>query len=307
MKKSTELTVRNEKDLENALSLYRTFMANFLSNDTKVAYENDYRDFSKFFLEKFGPLSFRKVTQDHVIQFRDKLRDERYSPVSINRKLSALSSFFGRLHEEQLISRNPVQGVRRPPSKSKRPRLGFTNEEVRLIAEHHESESVQGLNNKSILLFLFYTGVRISELVGVRVSDLDVRGGIPVVHIKGKGEKLRTLALHHKLQLILKELIERRSKGEDDFLFTRVQVESKEPLRRESVALLLKKTLSELELERDRSPHSARRTLISNLLERGAKLQSVAELAGHSNLNTTKAYNVRKEKIEDSPLLTTEY
>jgi len=80
-----------------------------------------------------------------------------------------------------------------------------------------------------------------------------------------------------------------------------------EPMRRQSVGELLKTTLRRLKLDTGRSLHSSRRTVISNLLENGARIESVAELAGHANINTTAKYNVRKEELEDNPLLSLRY
>ena len=78
-------------------------------------------------------------------------------------------------------------------------------------------------------------------------------------------------------------------------------------MRRQSVHELLKKTLMKLKLDEGRSLHSSRRTVISNLLESQARIESVAALAGHSNINTTLKYNVRKEPLEENPLLTLRY
>ena len=161
----------------------------------------------------------------------------------------------------------------------------------------------------SSLSFLLFTGCRISEALAVKVHDIEDRGNVTVVHIRGKGDKIRTLPIHPKLLKTVLELIDRRQKQSNDFLFTRVKGEGDEfqPMRRQSVGALLKTTLKRLGLETSRSLHSSRRTVISNLLENGARIESVAELAGHANINTTQRYNVRHESIEDNPLLTLKY
>jgi integrase len=160
-----------------------------------------------------------------------------------------------------------------------------------------------------VLSFLLYTGCRISEALAVRVSDIEDRGNLKVVVIRGKGDKIRTLPLHPKLLKTLLELTERRQKGQGDYLFTRVKGEGgeNEPMRRQSVGEILKTTLRRLKLDTGRSLHSSRRTVISNLLENGARIESVAELAGHANINTTARYNIRKEELEDNPLLSLRY
>jgi integrase len=287
------------------------YLSNFLSDRTREAYTTDFRDFGNFVTKTFGKFDHpRDITKPHVIAYRDFLR-ETYSPTSINRKMSALSSFFRELQGARLVDINPVEGVKRPQSIAKRPRLGFSDQEVNRILECYPTNSIQGLNHRTVLSFLLFTGCRISEALNVRVSDIEDRGNLKVVHLRGKGEKIRTLPLHPKLLKTLLELIERRGKSGSNYLFTRVKgadgSSDQEPLRRQSVGELLKMTLRKLGLDKNRSLHSSRRTVISNLLESGARIESVATLAGHANINTTMRYNVRTEELEDNPLLTLRY
>jgi integrase/recombinase XerD len=297
---------------EKALSLVvAQYLSNFLSDRTREAYTTDFRDFGAFVAKTFGAFDHPKwINKTHVIAYRDHLR-ESYSPTSINRKLSALSSFFKELQGARLVDINPVEGVRRPQSVAKRPRLGFSDPEVNQILECYPTETLQGLNHRAVLSFLLFTGCRISEVLAVKVSDIEDRGNLKVVHIRGKGEKIRTLPLHPKLLKNVLELISRREKQTNDYLFTRVkganEVSDLAPLRRQSVGELLKTTLRKLNLDKGRSLHSSRRTVISNLLESGARIESVATLAGHANINTTLRYNVRSEAMEDNPLLTLQY
>ena len=287
----------------------QTYLSNFLSERTREAYEGDFRDFGAFITKTFGPVSHPKdITKTHVISYRDFLR-EKYSPTSINRKMSALSSLFTELQGARIVDINPVEGVKRPQSIPKRPRLGFSDEEVNRILDSFDATTLQGLSTKAILSFLLYTGCRISEALVVRVLDIEDRGNVKVVHLRGKGDKIRTLPLHPKLLKTVMQLIEQRGKQPGDYLFTRVKGRGpeNEPMRRQSVGELLKTTLRRLKLNTSRSLHSSRRTVISNLLENGARIESVAELAGHANINTTQKYNVRKEDLEDNPLLSLRY
>jgi integrase/recombinase XerD len=304
---ANELLTQSQIASEKLLTTVSTYLENFLSVHTKAAYESDFRDFGRFLSENKVAISHPKdVTKKQVIAYREELR-KKYAPTSVNRKLSALASLFSELHNAQVITTNPLDGVKRPIAKTRKERLGFSDSEVNQILESHSTEKLQGLNNRSILTFLFYTGCRISEALTVRVNDLDSIDGLNVVHLQGKGAKLRTLPLHPKLYSLLRELISRRAKEPFDYLFTGVKIESITPLRREVVHTLLKRTLTRLDLAQGRSLHSSRRTVISNLLENGTRLESVAELAGHANMNTTLRYKVRTEKLEDSGLLTLKY
>jgi site-specific recombinase XerD len=201
----------------------QTYLTNFLSPHTRAAYTRDFQDFAAFLSTRgFKVQHPREIQKDHIIAYREHLR-EHYSPTSINRKLSALSSLFQELVGARQIDLNPVEGVKRPPAKVKRPRLGFTDQEVNRILGSHSTETLQGLNSRTVLAFLFFTGCRISEALAVKVSDIENRGNVQVVHLKGKGEKLRTLPLHPKLSKLVLELVDRREKKPTDHLFTRVK------------------------------------------------------------------------------------
>lgn len=292
------------------LALYdviSTYMENFLSDHTRKAYERDFRDFGAFLESRRRHIEHpRDVVKKDVIAFRDHLR-ELYSPTTVNRKMSAVSSLFGELQNAQVVPSNPCDGVKRPQSKVKKERLGFSDKEVLELLNSFDEATLQGLNDKAVLTFLFYTGCRISEALAVRVSDLDEIDGIRIAHLRGKGDKLRTIPIHPKLYSVLRLLVEMRAKKRSEHLFTRVRVNSNEPLSRQAVFQLLKSAMEKLGMGRSRSLHSSRRTVISNLLQSGSRLESVAQLAGHSSVNTTLRYLVRSEKLEDSPLLTLKY
>jgi integrase/recombinase XerC len=231
----------------------------------------------------------------------------KFSPTTIARKLSALSSLFSRLKDEQLVRINPVQGLRRPKAIVKRRRTGFTDQEVNRILESLNTQTLKGLSDKALLSFLFYTGSRVSEMLSVRVKDIALQEGMPVVHLRGKGEKLRTLPIVKSWALI-DELIKRRNKNMEDYLFTPVRETGNVQMTRVGVHKLIKQRLEKLGLDPSRSAHSARRTVISNLLESGERLELVQKVAGHSSPNVTlRSYNVREEPLAKNPLLNLKY
>ena len=288
-------------------SVVGTYLKNFLSEHTRLAYERDFRDFAGFLSQNVRPLSHPKeIRKDDVIAYREHLR-ARYSPTSVNRKMSAISSLFKELKNAHLISHNPADGIKRPPSIVKRERLGFSDWEVNLILNAFIGASFSDLQRRALLHFLFFTGVRIGEALKVKVEDITSVDNLGLIVIRGKGDKIRSLPLHLKLHKTLLELIVRADKKPGQFLFTQTKGDLTKPISRQAAHLFLKKTLKNLGLDPSRSLHSSRRTVISNLLQNGSRIESVAELAGHANINTTLRYNVRREAIEDSPLLTLRY
>lgn len=295
-------------NLPDALeSTIQTFLSNFMSHRTQEAYVSDWREFFVF-LEGRGEIVFHPndVTENHVIHYRDHLR-EKFSPTTINRKLSALSSLYSRLKEEQLVKINPVAGLRRPKAIVKRRRTGFLDSEVNQILESLDITTTKGLNDKALLSFLFFTGSRVSEALSVKVKDIEVQEGMPVVHLKGKGEKIRTLPIVKAWGLV-DELIQRREKKPEDYLFTPVRLKENVRMTRVGVHKLIKCHLKRLGIDSSRSAHSVRRTVISNLLESGERLELVQKVAGHASPNVTlRCYNVREEPLSKNPLLNLRY
>lgn len=281
-----------------------TFLKNFLSENTRSAYTTDFFDFAAFLHVSGFRLSCpSEITKDHIIHYRDSIMGH-CAPNTIHRKLSSLSSLFRELVQKNIMKNNPATGIHRPKSKVVRAKTGLSDAEIRDICEFYDGRTIQSLQNKAILTFLSYTGARISEVVSVRLSDIKKEKGHPVVIIHGKGSKIRKIPLHPTLWATLKEQIRRRDKKEEDHIFTSVQKKTASPVRRQSVHEMLKKTLLALGMDPNKTLHSFRRGVISNLLENGHRIESVAELSGHSSINTTKGYLVREEKIEDNPLLT---
>lgn len=298
----------------NALALNSTlqeiltiFLANFMSERTREGYLQDWREFFGWLETQGAALQHpNEVSESHVIAYRDHLR-ERQAPTSINRKLSALSSLFTKLKEEQIVRKNPVDGIRRPKAIVKKCRTGFTDQEVNRILDAIDTTKLKGLSDKAILSFLFFTGARVSEMLSVRVRDIEVQEGIAVVHLRGKGEKLRTLPVV-KVWGQIQELITRRQKTADDYLFTPVKTKANLKMTRSGVGKMIKEHLKVHGMDLSRSAHSARRTVISNLLEAGERLELVQKVAGHSSPNTTlRSYNVREEPLAKNPLLNLKY
>jgi site-specific recombinase XerD len=306
------LTVKAEHRAEVALprelqSIVGQYLENFLSDRTREAYVSDWRDFFAWMAEAgFAIESLSDVTDSHIIGYRNFLR-EKYSPTSITRKLSALSSLFAKLKDEQIVRWNPASGLKRPKAIAKKKRTGFTDQEVNRLLDSIGTESLKDLSDKALLSFLFYTGARVSEMLSVRVKDLDQVEGVPVVHLRGKGEKLRTLPIV-KVKGLIDELVQRRGKGKDDYVFTAVYLGCEKPMTRGAVNRLLKARLKGLGMDATRSVHSARRTVISNLLQAGERLEQVQKIAGHASPTITlRSYSIREEPMAKNPLVNLNY
>ena len=307
--------IKNDRPLSNNLAqdqadltaTVSTYLRNFLSENTRMAYTADFLDFVAYLkLYDIKITHPSQITKDHIIGFRDFLIGT-CAPNTLQRKLSSLSSLFNELVSAKIMADNPCLGVSRPKAVPIRPKLGLTDSEIDALCNFYDEKSLGSLQNKTLLTFLSYTGCRISEVVGVRVSDIKTENDIKVLLINGKGSKMRKIPIHPKLWVCLKELITRRERVDDDYVFGSIQKKLDTPLSRQAVHKMLKKTLMALGFDVDKTLHSFRRGVISNLLESGHRIESVAKVSGHSNINTTKGYLVREEKIEDNPLLSLKF
>ena len=306
------VAVKAERHAEVALprelqSIVGQYLENFLSDRTREAYVSDWRDFFRWMADAGVAVATPSdVTESHVIGYRNFLR-EKYSPTSIARKLSALSSLFAKLKDEQIVRWNPVEGLKRPKAIAKKKRTGFTDQEVNRLLDSIGTESLKDLSDKALLSFLFYTGARVSEMLSVKVRDFDQVEGVPVVHLRGKGEKLRTLPIV-KVKGLIDELVQRRGKGKDAYVFTAVYATREEAMTRGAVNRLLKARLNGLGMDATRSVHSARRTVISNLLQAGERLEQVQKIAGHASPTITlRSYSIREEPMAKNPLVNLNY
>lgn len=287
--------------------LISEFVDSYISENTRGAYKKDVFHFLKFFKEFHKTdLNLTAISPQDLRLYRDHLHtDLGLSPGSVNRTFSSLSSFFRFLMEKGVIDKNPARMVRRPKMQVLKDTLGFTDNEVSLILSAFDEADLKSLQKKLIFHFLFLTGARVSELTGIKIKDLDLNHYPGSVTLYGKGGKYRKIPLHPDLKVLLMKFLERTEKPSFSPLFSRIQKTqiSQNPLTRMSIHDLVKKTLLELGLDPNRSCHSSRRTLISQLLEKGEQIKEVQEIAGHVSPTTTLRYHVRSVPMEQSAIL----
>ncbi|UCD83617.1 MAG: tyrosine recombinase XerC [Deltaproteobacteria bacterium] len=211
---------------------------------------------------------------------------------SIARKLASLRSFFRFLLREGIIKQNPTEMVATPRQEKRLPRFLSVDETFALL-EIPDQSTALGRRDKAILEFLYATGVRVSELVGLNLSALDLNLGI--TRVLGKGRKERIVLLGSKAIAALKNWLEIREGlqgpevSEEDreavFLNSRGR-----RLSARSVARIIDKYINRCALLRKISPHSLRHTFATHLLDAGADLRGIQELLGHVSLSTTQKY-----------------
>ena len=250
-------------------------------------YGGDLREFFQFIQEK--PLD--QVDPLLIRSFLSHLKSRGHSKSTLSRKLAALRSFFKYLSRENQLRSNPVLGISSPKREKKLPLFLDLNEVTHLL-EAPSANHWEGKRDRSIMETLYSSGVRVSELVGLNQSDVDLLSGL--VKIRGKGKKERIVPIGNKaLQAIrgyldsIPNAIHKKNGGRESSLFLN---RSGTRLTDRSVRRMIVKYARQLSLKSGISPHTLRHTFATHLLDRGADLRSVQELLGHANLSTTQIY-----------------
>jgi integrase/recombinase XerD len=288
------------------------WFANLTSPATRRAYENAIRDFMAF-TGILRPDEFRTVTRAHVIAWRDDLVRRARSGSTVRHRLSALASLFDYLCEKNAVTHNPVKGVKRPKNEStegRTPALG--DHQARKLLDSPDGDSLRTLRDKAILATLLYHALRRDELCKLKVKDFKhERRGVPHLKIAGKGGKTRYVPLHPAAGGLIHDYLERAGHGNDESgaLFRPVSNNTKtgeaKAITPDGVYKLVRTYSGKLGFEI--GAHSLRATAATNALDHQADIAKVQEWLGHANIATTRIYDHRKTRPEDSPTFKVNY
>lgn len=285
---------------------------NIRNPSTKRAYENAIRDFMLFAGIRRAE-EFRTVTRAHVIAWRDALGDrvsadgDALGGTTIRHRLSALSSLFQYLCDRNAVAHNPVKGVKRPRVESeegKTPALG--DHQARKLLAAPDEKSLKGVRDRAILATLLYHALRRDELCKLRVRDFKhERQGKRHLRVSGKGEKTRHVPLHGIAQDLIEDYLTRSGHGDDaaGALFRPLRDSRgggrKKAITPDGVYKLVREYSALLGFEI--GAHALRATAATNALDHDADIAKVQEWLGHANIATTRIYDRRKTRPEDSP------
>ena len=264
---------------------------------TRRGYRNDLKQFSSFLQENekniwnHGEIKLAKINPGIIRNFLGFLH-KKNSKTSIARKIATLNSFFKFLIKEGFANSNPVQAISAPKPEKVIPTF-LSVDEIFSLINQPDKEKMLSCRDRAILELMYSCGLRVSELVGLNLEDLDL--GLGSLKVKGKGGKERMVPVGSKALEALKDYLSVRGKleskkktpGSSNAIFLNHRGER---LTARSIARMIEKYTRFLTVFRPVHPHAIRHTFATHMLDAGADLRAIQELLGHSSLSTTQKY-----------------
>jgi integrase/recombinase XerD len=256
------------------------------SDHTVINYRLDLRHLATWCVER--DITWMTLERREIRSWVVWMQEEGYAPASIGRKLSALRSFFRYLVREDVLASSPLLLVPAPKQRTSLPRV-LTVDEMERLLEAPDRVTPLGLRDRCLLEVMYATGLRVSELLSLRLDDID--WGRRSVQVLGKGAKERIVLLgdlatdaleryvHHGRPALLR--------GPVDALFLS---NLGRPLSVRGFHVILQQHAQQAAIDKHITPHTLRHSFATHLLEGGADLRSVQDLLGHSHLSTTQVY-----------------
>jgi len=265
------------------------------SENTAAAYRNDLVQFHTFLstLSLNGnPTDWCRVDRDAIVTYVLELKERRYAPASVARKVAAVKSFFQYLHAEGAIPQNPTESLESPRVGKSLPKPLTVQQVDELLEQPAKRKTPEAQRDHAMLELLYATGLRVTELVSLDLDNISLEPRSPSVRCLGKGAKERTIPIHEQaVRALVAYLNEGRGRlvknKKERALFVNRRGER---LTRQGFWLILKHYAREAGIPDPVTPHTLRHSFATHMLRGGAPLRSVQELLGHANISTTQVY-----------------
>lgn len=267
------------------------------SSNTIAAYKNDLGQFVSYLQENNlnNAGSWQSIGADKINGYVTYMKEQPYASSSVARKVAAVKSFFNYLETNQIIQENPTTDIDSPKVKKRLPKTLTAEEVERLLEAPASKKSPKNLRDLALLNMLYSTGMRVTEVVSLRLEDIDLAN--KVLYCPGKDDQIRELPFDSGTEEILENYIEEgrpflvKDKDENAmFLNHRGQ-----QLTRQGLWLIIKAYAKEADLSVAVTPHTLRHSFAAHKLNSGSDLQEVQKLLGHANISTTQIYTQLEE------------
>lgn len=269
-----------------------------LANNTLHSYERDLTAYITFLVRE-GITNLENTSRLHIMSYLSHLQEQKRASATISRNMASIRNFYQFLFRERIITHNPSVEMETPKIEKRLPKV-LNFQEVEKLLNQPSSNEPFDLRDKAMLELLYATGIRVSELVTLKITHINLSMGF--VRCYGKGSKERIIPLGQKaieaLTVYLQKGWKKLAKGEDqDSLFMNHHGSQ---ISRQGFWKIIKKHSLQAGINKRITPHTLRHSFATHLLENGADLRSVQEMLGHADISTTQIYTqVTKTRLKD--------
>ena len=273
-----------EKDIKNFLEFIKSDKK--LSKNTLESYQRDILQYQEYLEEK--KRNYKEVNNENVLGYLDYLKGLDKKASTISRHLASIRLFYQYLLKNKIVKEDPTKGIQSPKIEKKAPSV-LSSQEVSLLLEQPNGEGLKSIRDKAMLEVAYATGMRVTEIISLNVSDIDIESSL----VTCKNENKQRIIPLGKLSLsALKEYmtIARPNMIKDDnetALF--VNVNGKR-LTRQGFWKIIKFYKEQAHITKDITPHVLRHSFATHLLQNGADLKSIQTMLGHSDISSTQVY-----------------
>ncbi len=261
------------------------------SDHTIAAYQNDLRQFCAFLEAQYEITNFEHASHHQIRAWMVTLLEQHISVRSIRRKLASLNTYYKYLKKLNVINSNPLQKVITPKFSKQLPTFIKSSEMETLLQQTDFGDGFEAARDMLVIMMFYLTGIRRSELINLRVNDIDLTR--KVIKVTGKGNKQRIIPIHTFLVPLITKYLElhRGIAAEGELQVPHLIVTSKgKQAYPNLIHRIVNKSLGKVSTSPKKSPHVLRHTFATALLNSGADLNVIKELLGHSNLLATQVY-----------------
>ena len=274
--------------MKTYLATYESYLETekHASANTVASYMRDLRQFASYADER--QLNVQDISQSNVSTYLDYLSGQGKSAATVSRSLASLKGFFSYLVREAVIDRNPALNIATAKAEKKLPQV-LTGKEVERLLAQPKCSDMKGYRDKAMLELLYATGIRVTELISLNLSDVNLAGSFIRCESKGK-ERIIPLypaavdALAVYIQNIRPKMI---ADIDETALFVNV---SGDRMSRQGFWKIVKSYQEKAHIDKDITPHTLRHSFATHLLENGADLHSIQEMMGHRDISSTQVY-----------------
>ena len=253
------------------------------SKNTVISYLQDLNQFFKFLSSEYNVSNSTEINFHLVRHWITRLLENGLEASSVNRKISTLKTYFRFLEREGYVKENPMFKIISPKAKKRLP-IFLEEEKINNLLDDIKFESgFKGQRDKLIIELFYLTGMRLSELINIKIKDLNFNNF--EVKVIGKRKKERIIPLSDKIIKSIKMIID--NKNSEDYLFTNTKGDK---LYNKMIYRVVIKYIGKVSSMKKKSPHILRHTFATHMLNNGADINAIKELLGHSNLSATQVY-----------------